>query len=397
MKRNERGGGEATTRRVARFLLILAGLGLSSSCATYNPQRQFQRELEEMPAGGVLIPGVADLDPARRQDGLAAIEPLISFWGGAPITAAEQESARQQIADGVPVEEIMESLLDARGLWSFAFYGTMDELEARIETGLPLLVIVQDDPNRPVQRRYLLVTGFNREAEKIIGMEGGPYPGIYPYKRFRALWRPVRNWVMVVCPPERVKWELRTLEHVAFARYRERRGEWDEAIQAFDAASSLEPDNTGLMLARADALYRSGDEWGALALYRSVLRLDEFNPRAANNLAFVLADTDADLGEAERLVRRALTIEPSNPVYLDTLGLILMKAGRPREAADALARARQRGDFLPRDDQRSIVTHLLQAYLDSNQPHLARQVLLDHRATDPDFDPGARILGQIPP
>jgi len=226
--------------------------------------------------------------------------------------------------------------------------------------------------------------------------EGGAFPGIYTYGRFKKMWRPVRNWVMEICPPEKVTWELRMMEHVAIARYNERRGQWKGALQYYDKALQQDPDNLNVILAKADALFSSGESLEAIAQYRQVLSRDELNARAANNLAYTLAETNGDLNQAEKLIRRALTIEPSNPVYMDTLGYILLKADRPRDAADVLARARYRFDSMSIEDQRSIITRLITAYVDSNQPHLARQVLVDHTKNDPAFQLQDHIRQQIP-
>jgi tetratricopeptide (TPR) repeat protein len=191
--------------------------------------------------------------------------------------------------------------------------------------------------------------------------------------------------MMVVCPAEKVTWQMRSIEQIARARYRERRGDWAGAISDYAEVEAKIPNEPDIMLAKARALYGSGDSAGAISLYHQVLVIDEFNARAANNMAYSIAESGGDLNEAEKLSRRALTIEPSNPVYLDTLGFILMKLNRHREAAEILERAVSRSESLDQEFQRSITTRLIEAFLNSDQSHLAKQVWNNQLSKDPDY------------
>jgi len=385
----------ASFKRLFRLMVWCALGALLSSCSTYNPRQDFQAELLQAIDSGIIIHDVPGLEGRNRKDGIAVLQPFLAYWNRIPLSRLEYESL-SEATELYPVEELMQNALEGRDLWSFAFYGSIPQLEERLEAGQPLLVMVQDNPMKIKSRRYMILIGFNRAQEKFIVEEGGAFPGVYPYGRFKKMWRPVKNWVMEVCPPEKVTWPLRMMEHVAIARYNERKGRWSDALQSYERALQQDPDNVNLFLARADALYNSGEILEAIAQYRHVLSRDELNARAANNLAHTLADTNGDIIQAEKLIRRALTIEPSNPIYMDTLGYVLLKAGRSREAADVLARARYRFELMSIQDQRTIMTRLITAYIESNQPHLARQVLNDHVKTDPEFILQEHILQQIP-
>jgi len=398
MKRDFRTSLRGIIANSERLILLIFSSSLCMylcSCTTYNPQQDFSAELALTTAGGVIIQNVPKIDGKNRKDGIAVLDPLLVFWGRSPLTRAEYESLSSDV-ELFAVEELMQSALEGRDLWSFAFYGTISDLEERLTAGQPLLVIVQDNPMKLKSRRYMILIGFNREQEKFIVEEGGAFPGVYTYGRFKKMWRPVRNWVMEACPPDKITWELRMMEHMAIARYNERKGQWKDALKLYDKALQQDPDNLNLILAKADALFSSGENLEAIAQYRQVLSRDELNARAANNLAYTLAETNGDLNQAEKLIRRALTMEPSNPVYLDTLGYVLLKADRPRDAAEVLARARHRFESMNMEDQRAIITRLIVAYIESNQPHLARQVLLDHTKVDPQFQLQDHIRQQIP-
>jgi len=69
--------------------------------------------------------------------------------------------------------------------------------------------------------------------------------------------------------------------------------------------------------------------------------LDEFpdDPSALNDLGYLWADANKNLGRAETMIRQAVTAEPKNGAFRDSLGWILYRLGRPAEAAVELEKA----------------------------------------------------------
>ncbi|MDJ0864593.1 MAG: tetratricopeptide repeat protein [Myxococcota bacterium] len=121
-------------------------------------------------------------------------------------------------------------------------------------------------------------------------------------------------------------------------------GDDEDAVRALGAAIEAGHGNAGLHVALATALAARGREAEAAGHYRRALALDDTNPQAANNLAWLLATArdpalrDAD--EAVRLARRATDAgEGADPILLDTLAVSLAAAGRFDEAVAVLDRA----------------------------------------------------------
>lgn len=61
--------------------------------------------------------------------------------------------------------------------------------------------------------------------------------------------------------------------------------------------------------------------------YEEVIRLDEYNALALNNYAYFLSEENRELDKAENMSRQATTLEPNNPIYLDTYAWVLFKKG----------------------------------------------------------------------
>jgi tetratricopeptide (TPR) repeat protein len=80
---------------------------------------------------------------------------------------------------------------------------------------------------------------------------------------------------------------------------------------------------------------------------QDVLKLDPKNIPASNDLGYLWADEGKNLGEAESMIRLAVTAEPDNSAYLDSLGWVLYKRGQFEEAhrqLDAAIKRVQRAD-----------------------------------------------------
>ena len=67
----------------------------------------------------------------------------------------------------------------------------------------------------------------------------------------------------------------------------------------------------------------------------------------------MLADRDAKLEEALTLIQRAVSIQPENPAFQDSLGWVLYRLGRAEQAESYLVRAAQGS----RDDA-TVLEHL---------------------------------------
>lgn len=155
-----------------------------------------------------------------------------------------------------------------------------------------------------------------------------------------------------------------------------------ESPWAIEPAASPEQE----MISDAVMLQSKNHRHSAEALYRAVLIRNSVDGQAANNLAYLLATTGGDIAEAEQFALRACTIEPANPRYLDTLGVVYITAGRPKDAIQPLEKAYARAGTLTRDEQRKIASRLVAVYQETGQGHLARQIIEAHRERDPEAE-----------
>jgi predicted O-linked N-acetylglucosamine transferase (SPINDLY family) len=84
--------------------------------------------------------------------------------------------------------------------------------------------------------------------------------------------------------------------------------------------------------------YQAGDRTGAKGTANALLKLNA-NDSAALNLMSILEQDQRDWAAAEAFSKRAVTLEPNNPIYLNSLGNALIAQGRTDEAIVVLSQA----------------------------------------------------------
>jgi tetratricopeptide (TPR) repeat protein len=103
-------------------------------------------------------------------------------------------------------------------------------------------------------------------------------------------------------------------------------------------------------------------------LLKSIELKPDFD-EALNYLGYMWADLGTNLPKALELIERAVKIEPENPAYLDSLGWVLFKMGKAREAVAPLEKAVQ----LSPEPDAAVLDHLGDALLAANRPEDARE------------------------
>ena len=115
--------------------------------------------------------------------------------------------------------------------------------------------------------------------------------------------------------------------------------QYEDAIKVYNEALKAYPKNNDLLYARAMV-------WGYVPRYdilerdlRDLLSRDPKNANALNALGYTLADKTQRYQEAYELVKSAYELEPNSHYILDSLGWVLYRIGRYKEAVEYLQKA----------------------------------------------------------
>lgn len=123
-------------------------------------------------------------------------------------------------------------------------------------------------------------------------------------------------------------------------------GDPARAVTILEPTAKANPRDTATQLALADLYNDAGRDGDAERTLRQLLDVEPSNAEALNYLGYLLANRGRSLDEAVKLVERALTAEPGNPAYLDSLGWAYFRRGNLDEAEKYLSPAAEQ---LPRN------------------------------------------------
>jgi len=119
----------------------------------------------------------------------------------------------------------------------------------------------------------------------------------------------------------------------------QRAGQHARAIPLLRDVLAQDPDANDVRFRLGAAYERAGQRTEAVATFQDLLKRTPDSAMALNYLGYMWAEKGENLVEAERLVQRALAIDPGNPAYLDSLGWVYFQMKQYPRAIDELQKA----------------------------------------------------------
>lgn len=156
---------------------------------------------------------------------------------------------------------------------------------------------------------------------------------------------------------------------LAAARVYQNLERYADAVPLFRRAVELDEDSLEGLYFLGSAYERTGAREGAIRTFRTLLeREPDFAP-ALNYLGYMYAERGENLDEARNLIERAVTMDPDNGAYVDSLGWTYYQLGEHEEAARLLEKAVK---LVPEDA--TVYEHLGDVYVALGRHRKAQQV-----------------------
>jgi len=155
---------------------------------------------------------------------------------------------------------------------------------------------------------------------------------------------------------------------------------FDEGLELYEKAITYRPDNQNLSLGRAELLLQVGRLDEAIAEYRAAVKRWPDSSMAINALGYTLADRTDRYEEAEKLIRKALAMNPKSPAIIDSLGWVLYKLGQHEDGLAELQRA-----YESMEDA-EVASHLVEVLAELERHDEALDLLESAEKLDPDSE-----------
>jgi tetratricopeptide (TPR) repeat protein len=114
---------------------------------------------------------------------------------------------------------------------------------------------------------------------------------------------------------------------------------FSEAVEVYQKALEIEPNNHRIRYSLGNALEKSGRRKSGLIEMERILEQNPDDPSALNFTGYTLALEGTQMERAEKLVRRALELKPEDGYIMDSLAWILHKKGENDIALEYLQKA----------------------------------------------------------
>jgi len=115
--------------------------------------------------------------------------------------------------------------------------------------------------------------------------------------------------------------------------------DYQKAVKAFRKAVELNTKNAKYFFNLGVSYERLGEIDMAIVYLDKSLQKDDTNPSALNYLGYLLADAGIRLNEAKQYIEKALSIDPENGAYLDSMGWVYYKLSEYEKAREYLESA----------------------------------------------------------
>lgn len=106
-----------------------------------------------------------------------------------------------------------------------------------------------------------------------------------------------------------------------------RRGELEKAEGAYRKVLATDPKNPTVLFNLGVVLDKRKDSDGAVAMMLKAIEADPDYAEAYNYVGYTWAERGVKLSEAQRMLERALRLDPENPYYLDSYAWVLYRKG----------------------------------------------------------------------
>jgi tetratricopeptide (TPR) repeat protein len=340
------------------FCLTLAG------CATYSFVNIKER-IDTQEARGYHIEGLEFVRQRRNWCGPAALASVFHYWG--------EDISQEEIAKSIYLPNIkgtltfdLENYALNKGYFAQALHPDIYDLGKKIRSGIPVIVMHQV---LPVFRKYhyLVIFGYSDTDRAVLAYDGRERPQIISYANFLRKWEGAGNWTLVVCPPEKVSWQLDAYYSNRLGLLYEKKGKIESARGYYQEAFEQRSDNATYAYNIANTYLKEGKFDQAVSFYKKAIKINPDFAASYNNLAYSLGKLNKDLEKAKSYATRAIEIDPDNRAfYLDTLGVIYLKMNRTGEAISVLKEALASAKPSDKKTLAIICRHLAEAYKEDN-------------------------------
>tara|TARA_B100000029_G_scaffold216483_1_gene214281 strand:+ start:4180 stop:5793 length:1614 start_codon:yes stop_codon:yes gene_type:complete len=162
---------------------------------------------------------------------------------------------------------------------------------------------------------------------------------------------------------------------------------YELAKKSLRTALTIDPDSRSTKHLLAN-VFNYLEDWNSSdQMYEDLISTDQTDSQALNNYSYTLAERGVKLSTALDMAQKAISLDPKNPAYLDTIGWIYFKLKKYKKALNYIEQS-----VLGNENNPVVLEHLGDVLMKVNRSNDAR--VYYQKALDIDID-NVRLIGKI--
>ena len=266
------------------------------------------------------------------------ISVISRYWNEEiPISEAKEIAKIYPKIRGTIMMEGIE-LAEKHGLRSYIYHGSLQDLQKRIDQGLPPIVILPGI--RETVQHAMVISGYDNSTNRVLTYFPEPDKmGAIKYNQFNQLWKQDDNVTMIIVPTdisevvEKDKLSFTQSNRFCFiAEKLHLQGNYEKALATLLLAKNTEPRNPRIW-SQIGALYNERNNEEAEVCYREAIKLNSSFYLAFRGLGNYYLKKK-DFARAEEYYSKAITINQFRfgPIYKNR-AIVRMELGNKEGAA----------------------------------------------------------------
>lgn len=226
------------------------------------------------------------------QCGPAALESVFRYWGETRADADSTGRALYKPGSRGVLNFTLSQYARELGFWAQMNEAPegekgLTELKAWLRSKVPPIALLRTGFPWAPSYHFVVVKGFNDADEIFYANVGESETYAIRYREFEARWKSSGNWYLIICPPERVDWDLDGLRAADLALFCEKSGRLELAEEWYLYATFKNPENVVVQFNLANVYLKMKLFPEAKAIYTGLLKRQPGWGPPSNNLAWI--------------------------------------------------------------------------------------------------------------
>lgn len=295
------------------------------------------------------------------QCGPAALESVFRYWGRPADVSKIGRDLLGRGERGV-LNFALAQYAKSAGFWAETREGDLEQVKGWVREGIPPIVQLRVGPWGIPAFHFAAVRGYN-DAESLLYINAGrPQTRAIRYAPFEKRWAGGGRWMLLICPPERVRWELSPLQAADLGLLLERSGKWALAKERYEQAFRAMPESEPIRFNLANVYLHLGRREEAKGLYRGLIAQSPASVPYNNNLAWACLE-EGNYEESIRIGEEALRKGAERRCdLLDTIGLAYCRMKDYKKGQAYLAEALEKTPPEDASTLQAVRAHLAECF-----------------------------------